>query len=76
MLDPTAEEISFLRKLKLRDGKLALHGNLSLLNIDRLIPDYVACESTAEDSAVFTITEKGRELLQTVDKDEPNSKGG
>jgi len=41
MIEPTEDEISFLRKLELRDGLLVLQGNLSLLNIDRLIPDYV-----------------------------------
>jgi len=47
MIDPTEDEISFLRKLELRDGRLVLHGNLTLLNIDRLVPDYVTDEITA-----------------------------
>jgi hypothetical protein len=75
MLVPTEEEISFLRKLGLRDGLLVLQGNLSLLNIDRLIPDYVIRFITSADTAV-TLTEKGRELLQAIDEDEPDSKGG
>jgi len=41
MIDPTEDEISFLQKLVLRGGELTLQGNLSLLKIDRLIPDYV-----------------------------------
>ena len=69
MIDPRQDEISFLRKLELRDGKPVLHGNLSLLNIDRLIPDYVTREVTSVDTAVFTITDKGQRLLQTLDRD-------
>jgi hypothetical protein len=71
MIDPTEDEISFLRKLELRDGKPVLHGNLTLLNIDRLVPDYVTREITSVDTAVFTITEKGRELFQTIDEHGP-----
>ena len=70
MIDPTEDEISFLRKLELRDGKLVLHGNLSLLKIDRLIPDYVTRVITGVDTAVFTITDKGRQLLQANDQEE------
>jgi hypothetical protein len=54
MTDPTEGENAFLRKLELRAGKLVLQGNLSLLNIDRLIPDYVTREITSVDTAVFT----------------------
>ena len=39
MIDPTEDEISFLQKLVLRGGELALQGNMSLLKIERLIPE-------------------------------------
>ena len=71
MIDPTEEEISFLRKLERLDASLVLQGNMALLKIDRLIPDYITCESTSVDTAVFTITERGRQLLQTIDKHGP-----
>ena len=71
MIDPTEEEISFLRKLERLDASLVLQGNMALLKIDRLIPDYITCESTGVDAAVFTITERGRLLLQSVDKHRP-----
>jgi hypothetical protein len=71
MIDPTEDEISFLRKLERLGAPLVLQGNMGLLKIDRLIPDYITCVSTSVDTAVFTITEKGRLLLQTIDKHGP-----
>jgi hypothetical protein len=41
VIDPTEDELSFLRKLEEHGGQLALQGNMSLLKIDRLIPHYV-----------------------------------
>jgi hypothetical protein len=41
MIDPTEDEISFLRKLEKRSVPFVLRGNLSLLKIDRLVPEYV-----------------------------------
>ena len=53
MIDTTEDEISFLRKLELRDGKLVLQGNLSPLKIDRLIPDYVTLSIMESDILVL-----------------------
>jgi hypothetical protein len=64
MIDPTDDEISFLQKLMLRKGKLILQGNMSLLEIDRLIPDYVTHISTSVDTGVFSLTAKGWELAR------------
>jgi hypothetical protein len=64
MIDPTEDEISFLQKLVLRGGELTLQGNLSLLKIDRLIPEYVTHVSAGMDTGVFTLTEKGWELAR------------
>ena len=79
MIDPTEDELSFLRRLERHGDPLVLHGNLGLLQIDRLVPDYVIHASTSVDTGVFSLTAKGRQLLQAldqVDQDEPNSKGG
>ena len=59
MIDPTEDEISFLQKLALRGGELTLQGNMSLLKIDRLIPDYVTLVNAGRETGVFTLTEIG-----------------
>jgi hypothetical protein len=64
MIDPTEDEISFLQKLVLRKGKLTLQGNMSLLKIDRLIPEYITHVSASMDTGVFTLTAKGWELAR------------
>jgi hypothetical protein len=64
MIDPTEDEISFLQKVVLRGGELTLQGNMSLLKIDRLIPDYVTHVSASMDTGEFTLTEKGWELAR------------
>jgi hypothetical protein len=64
MIDPTEDEISFLQKLVLRGGELTLQENMSLLKIDRLIPDYVTHVSASMNTGVFTLTEKGWELAR------------
>ena len=69
MIDLTEDELSFLRRLE-KHGvgvPLPLQGNLSLLHIDRLVPEYVTRVDASGDTAVFTLTEKGRHLLQAVD---------
>ena len=70
MIDPTEDELSFLRKLKERGGQLALQGNMALLKIDRLIPDYVTqVRASGVDAKLFTLTKRGRQLLQAVDQE-------
>ena len=59
MIDPTEDEISFLQKLVLRGGELTLQGNMSLVKIDRLIPDYVTLVNAGRDTGSFTLTEMG-----------------
>jgi hypothetical protein len=69
MIDPTEDELSFLRKLEACGGQLALQGNMALLKIDRLIPDYVtSVRASGLDAMLFTITKRGRQLLQAVDQ--------
>ena len=63
-MDPTEDEISFLQKLVARGGKLTLQGNMSLLKIERLIPEYVLLLPASKDTGVFTLTEEGWELAR------------
>ena len=66
MIDPTEDELSFLRKLEACGGQLALQGNMALLKIDRLIPDYVTfVRSSGLDAMLFTLTNQGRQLLRS-----------
>jgi hypothetical protein len=71
MIDLTESELSFLRKLEKHSTPLALQGNLRLLQIDRLVPEYVLCVNASGDTGVFSLTDKGRQLLLTVDQDRP-----
>jgi hypothetical protein len=64
MLDPTHDEIDFLRRLYERGGNLNLQGNVGLLKIERLFPDYVTLPSASMDTVYFTLTEKGRDLIE------------
>jgi hypothetical protein len=64
MIDPTEDEISFLQRLVLRRGELTLQGNMSLLQIDRLVPEYVTHVSASMDTGVFSLTEKGWEFAR------------
>src|SRR5262249_36825247 len=61
--DPTEDEISFLRKLYDRDGELPLQGNIGLLNVERLFPDYVTAQSVGSDAVHFKLTEIGRQFI-------------
>ena len=60
MIDPTEEEKSFLQKLVLRNGELALPGNMLLLRIERLIPECVFREVAGIDLS-DSLTGKGWE---------------
>jgi hypothetical protein len=64
MLDPTHDEIDFLRRLYERGGNLTLQGNVGLLKIERLFPDYATLQSASMDTVHFTLTEKGRDLIE------------
>jgi hypothetical protein len=64
MIDPTDDEISFIRKLEINSGQLTLQGNMGLLKIERLIPEYIAHVSASMDTGHFTLTEKGWELAR------------
>jgi hypothetical protein len=62
MIDPTHDEIDFIRRIMARGGEIRLQGSIKLLKIDRLIPEYVTYVSARMDTGVFTLTSKGLEL--------------
>jgi hypothetical protein len=66
MLDPTHDEIDFLRRLYERGGELSLQGSIALLKIDRLIPGYVTLVSARMDTGVLTLTDKGWKLAKSM----------
>jgi hypothetical protein len=63
MLDPTHDEIDFLRRLYERGGRLTLQGSIGLFKIDRLFPDYVTQQSAGKDTVHFALTQKGHMLV-------------
>jgi hypothetical protein len=71
VINPTDDEISFIRRLHARGGELSLQGSIKLLNIGRLIPEYVTHESASMDTGVFTLTSKGRQLAQMLKHKHP-----
>jgi hypothetical protein len=45
-------------------GEATLNGGIALLEIDRLIPDYVTHVSASMNTAAFTLTDLGWELAR------------
>ena len=70
MIDLTENELSFLRRLKKHSVPLALEGNLNLLHIDRLVPEYVTRVNASRDTAVFTL--KSCRFRANVGRHRPN----
>jgi hypothetical protein len=68
VIDPTYDEIDFIRMLAARQGKISLGGSIKLLKINRLIPEYVTLVSASMQTGVFTLTEKGWQLAQMIDQ--------
>jgi hypothetical protein len=68
VIDPTNDEIHFIRRLAARQGEISLYGDFGLLNIKRLIPEYVTHESIGIDTGRFTLTEKGWQLAQLIER--------
>jgi hypothetical protein len=71
MINPTDDEINFIRWIGLRGGELTLQGSTKLLKIDRLIPRYVIHVSASRHTEVFTLTEKGRKLVELINRKTP-----
>ena len=58
MIDPTHDEINFIRMLVASGGEIRLQGNIKILKIDRLIPEHVTQLSASTDFGVFKLTGK------------------
>ena len=71
MIDPTHDEIDFIRRIMGHGGEIRLQGSIKLLKIDRLIPEYVTCVSASMDTGVFTLTPKGLELTRLIEHKYP-----
>jgi hypothetical protein len=71
MIDPTNDEIDFIRRIVARGGEISLQGRIRLLKIDRLMPEYVTYGSAGLNVAVFTLTPRGLELAQLIGRKHP-----
>jgi hypothetical protein len=60
MINPTDDEAHFIVRLDERGGEIRLYGNAKLLNVERLIPEYVTHASASGYTGVFTLTAKGQ----------------
>ena len=76
MRDPTQDEIDLIRRLEDRGGEVTLQGNLNLLKIGRLIPEYVTTQSAGMDAVVFTLTQQGWELAHAIERKYPRDNNG
>ena len=66
MIKPTPDEIEFILLLEQRGGEIVLQGDIELLKIGRLVPEYVTRMSASSDMGRFRLTEKGWELAETL----------
>jgi hypothetical protein len=71
VIDPTPDEIDFIRRLFARGGEITLQGGIKLLKIDRLIPEYVSHVSLRRDIGVFTLTKDGWEIARLIERKYP-----
>ena len=75
VIDPTHDEIDFIRRLTMRRGEISLKGSTKLLNINRLIPKYVSHAHSSADIGVFTLTHEGWRLARMIRRIYPLSGG-
>jgi hypothetical protein len=66
MIDPTPDEIDFIRRLAARQGETDLYGSIDLFHIERLIPDYVTKVYDGFGPAHVSLTERGWELAHII----------
>lgn len=66
MIEPTYDEIDFIRRLTERGGSITLQGEIRLLKIGRLVPEYVKHNSGGSQTGYFSLTAKGWELARKV----------
>jgi len=71
MIDPSYDEIDFIRRITARGGDIKLQGEIKLLKIDRLVPVYVAYANAGKDTGVFTLTPTGLGLARLIEEKYP-----
>ena len=69
MIEPTRDEINFIRRLEQHGGEIVVEGNIRLLKIGRLIPEYVTQVSGSSEMGHFRLTEKGWEFARKINDD-------
>jgi hypothetical protein len=69
MIDPTPDEIDFIRRLAARQGEMDLYGGINLFQIERLIPDYLTNVYAGFGPAHFSLTETDWELAHISNAD-------
>jgi hypothetical protein len=75
MIDPTHDEIDFIRRIMARRGEISVQGSIKPLKINRLIPEYVTRVSASMDPGVFTLTHQGWKLARLIGHKYPLSGG-
>jgi O-acetyl-ADP-ribose deacetylase (regulator of RNase III) len=70
VINPTHDEIDFIRRLEERGGSVTLQGEIRLLKIGRLVPEYVTHTAGSSQMGHFTLTAKGWELARKISADE------
>jgi hypothetical protein len=68
VIEPNHDEINFIRRLEERGGAIILQGEIRLLKIGRLVPEYVTHASASSQRGHFSLTAKGWELAQLINR--------
>jgi hypothetical protein len=66
MIESSHDEIDFIRRLEERGGSITLQGEIRLLKIGRLVPEYVTHTAGGSQTGHFTLTTKGWELARMI----------
>jgi hypothetical protein len=66
MIEPSHDEIDFIRRIEERGGAITLQGEIRLLKIGRLVPEYVTHASGGSQTGYFSLTTKGWELARCL----------
>jgi hypothetical protein len=67
VIEPSHDEIDSIRRLEERGGSMTLQGELRLLKIGCLVPEYVTHASGSSRRGHFSLTAKGWELAQLIE---------
>ena len=69
MIEPTRDEIDFIRRLEEHGGEIVVEGNIRLLKIGRLIPEYVTQVNGSSEMGRFRLTEMGWQFARKINDD-------